>query len=404
MKKIEQLTEEQKALLPVYRDKWIKIGLSTEPANRPEAERGINLMYELAGLKKPKKIIWCDSPLTAALTNYVIEKVSKEEYVQDSIRNPTWGSVQDSDGNPVWNPIWGSVEEPVWNLVRDSIWDSVETSVWESIRTSILDSIVGVPPRPVWAPILRDRRHVCDFMLDSDGDPTRNPVRNFVNGQHDANWLGFYEYLKEVCGLNEETAKLEGLMILAKNAGWALPYKEVCLVCERHNVVKRDDRGRLHCEDGMALTFPDGWGIYAWHGVRVPKGIILDPEKITIDPIAKESNLEIRRVMCERYGWEKYFNDRMGRGYCKLINEKMVWNQPVRLFADEDEGVTRHFVHVINGTEESDGTKHQFIVNCKNIDNDAEKSVYGTYPELIEDIKKYYPKTWLQELRNSIRT
>ena len=36
---ITELTKEQKARFPEFVDKWIKIGLSTERANRPKAER-----------------------------------------------------------------------------------------------------------------------------------------------------------------------------------------------------------------------------------------------------------------------------------------------------------------------------------------------------------------------------
>ena len=61
MKKINSLTKEQEALFPKYVDKWLKIGLCTKPANRPKAEELINQCYEVVGLKKPKKIIWCGS-------------------------------------------------------------------------------------------------------------------------------------------------------------------------------------------------------------------------------------------------------------------------------------------------------------------------------------------------------
>jgi len=35
---IDKLTDEQKALLPVWRDKWIAIGLSCEPLDLPNAK------------------------------------------------------------------------------------------------------------------------------------------------------------------------------------------------------------------------------------------------------------------------------------------------------------------------------------------------------------------------------
>jgi hypothetical protein len=59
---ITELTEEQRALLPVYADKWIKIGLSTEPADKERAERGIRGYYRVAQREEPNQIIWCSSP------------------------------------------------------------------------------------------------------------------------------------------------------------------------------------------------------------------------------------------------------------------------------------------------------------------------------------------------------
>lgn len=58
---ITSLTKEQEDLLPVYRDKWISIGLNTEPANKNAAEAGIKRAYEIAGLTPPT-IEWFDSP------------------------------------------------------------------------------------------------------------------------------------------------------------------------------------------------------------------------------------------------------------------------------------------------------------------------------------------------------
>ena len=44
--KIESLTPEQEAQLDVYRDKWIKIGLSTERVDREVAMESVRKLYE----------------------------------------------------------------------------------------------------------------------------------------------------------------------------------------------------------------------------------------------------------------------------------------------------------------------------------------------------------------------
>src|SRR5688500_20382768 len=65
--RIDKLTEEQIARFPEWVEKWVKIGLSTEPANFDEAEAGVRGCYRAAGLAEPKVVLRMGSPLGAVL-------------------------------------------------------------------------------------------------------------------------------------------------------------------------------------------------------------------------------------------------------------------------------------------------------------------------------------------------
>ena len=251
MSRIDSLTDAQRSKFPEYVERWTAYGLSTEPADRPRAEKAMAKMYEIAGLDTPR-MVWCDSPLSMAFTRYTIASI--RDSVRDSVRASVGASVRDS--------------------VRASVWDSVR----DSVRDSVWDSVYG---------------------------------------QHDASWLSYYRFFYKECGLQNETKKLEGLWELCKSAGWALPCEDVCFISERHNVLSLDEQGRLHCEDGPACAYPDGFAIYAWHGVRLPEWIIEKPQDITVEKIDKETNAEIRRVMVERYGTERFLKD----GGANIINQ-----------------------------------------------------------------------------------
>jgi hypothetical protein len=142
-------------------------------------------------------------------------------------------------------------------------------------------------------------------------DSVRDSVWDSVGSQHDAWWLSFYSYFRDVCGLTAETDKLGGLFALAQSAGWALPHQKICWVSERHQVLSRDARGRLHCTTGPAVLYPDGWAIYAVNGVCVPSRVIESPESYTADEIRAEKNSEVTRVLAERLGWDKFL-DKIG--------------------------------------------------------------------------------------------
>jgi hypothetical protein len=62
-KKIDSLTPEQEALLDVYCNKYIKIGMSTD-TDKPRAEKAFKDLYKQQNLEEPE-IRWFDSPLAA---------------------------------------------------------------------------------------------------------------------------------------------------------------------------------------------------------------------------------------------------------------------------------------------------------------------------------------------------
>ena len=254
MARIEKLTDAQIAKFGDYVKRWTEIGLCTDPADRPRAEAAINEMYRQAGIAPPQKIVWCGSPLAQGMTRATI----LDKRVGDSVRASVRDSVRDSVG------------DSVWASVRASVGDSVWASVWASVGASVGDS--------VW---------------DS------------VYGQHDASWLAFYRFFRGEVGLSNQTAKLEGLWDLSQSAGWALPHRNICWVSERHNILQRDERGRLHSVAGPACAFPDGWAIYAINGTRVPAKWIEQRGELSVSDVFAERNAETRRAGCTLLGWER---------------------------------------------------------------------------------------------------
>ena len=251
MTKIKKLTPEQASKLATYRDEWLKIGLSTERADRPRAEAGVKLAYEAAGLAPPKLIIWLDSPLAGAIGAAMLAGTAKagknvRAQVGDQVRDQVWAQVGDQVGDQVWDQVWAQVGAQVGAQVRDQVYRA-------------------------------------------------------AYGQHDANWLAFYSFFREQCD-PALADKLRGMDEVARSCGWWWPFTNAVILTERPTEVHRDDRGGLHNRDGAALLYPDGWGIYAINGLRLAEQVIKAPETLTFEQVRDEPNAEIRRHMLDRFG------------------------------------------------------------------------------------------------------
>jgi hypothetical protein len=383
MSRIGTLTPEQIARFDEFRDRWTQIGLCTEPADRPRAEAVIRDMYRQGGLEPPAKIVWCGSPLSQGLTRAIIldQKLmrsigdSVEASVGYSVKASVDGSLRASVGERVQysvrDSVAESVEASVWASVEAGVWDSAGASVWGSVResvcSSIWDTVCGNVGDSVWnsfgavpwdrgCPARPSRKR-----RNSVGESVWDSVWDSVYGAHDAPWLAFYRYFHDAVGLVDETAKLSGLWELAQSAGWALPHQNICWVSERHHVLLRDDRGRLHCESGPAVAYPDGWAIYAVHGVRVPRYVIEHPHEIDIARIGAVRNAEVRRVMIDRYrhgeevsGSAAFIRDAGGERLDHDERFGTLWRRNV----PDDEPIV--MIEMVNSTPEPDGRRKRY--------------------------------------------
>jgi hypothetical protein len=98
---------------------------------------------------------------------------------------------------------------------------------------------------------------------------------------------------------------------------------------------RRDTQGRLHCETGPAVRWEeDGTGLYFWHGVEVPKQVIMFPHTLIPRQILQERNVEIRRVMIERFGAE-----RLIRATKAEMRDQSSWGTLHVLYFDDDDSL-----------------------------------------------------------------
>src|SRR5258708_4358021 len=69
-----RLTAAEQARILEFREKWIRIGLSTTPLDHQRAEGALRRLYAASGLARPS-IVWAPCPMTALLSAIVYTRI-----------------------------------------------------------------------------------------------------------------------------------------------------------------------------------------------------------------------------------------------------------------------------------------------------------------------------------------
>ncbi len=291
---LNELSQEQIALMPCVRDEWI--AKLKNPLDRQKAIEGIRFIYGLAGLQKPD-VLFVSSPMGGQYAANLFKNMAS---VGASVRASVWASVRDSVCAPVgasvrasvWASVWDSVGDSVGASAGASVWDSVWASVGASVWASVGDSVGASVRDSVWASV---RASVVlkfyDFAL--------------YGSCSDYGWVSFYDYFTRIGVINHE--KFNHFKSLIESGVYdMIQFDKLAIVCENPQFIKRNNNGRLHCTTGPAIGWADGYELYFINGRLMPESILKN--RITREQFINEKNAEIKGGMYEILGQRGVMN------------------------------------------------------------------------------------------------
>lgn len=363
--------------LETFRDGWISSAVSTVPVDRIRAEVTIDAAYSLAGLDKPKRYLWVSSPMGALVALGAL-RVLKWDGVGDGDRKRVNKAVFEDfitefagqlpetanrNVTAVLNGVRERISAGLHIRIRAQIIDDLNRPSYVSgtdrIRNALGDAVFGRMLAEIRSQV--DVRRLEDVGAEADDHVEALAVDLLHRkwGWDDDYWMAYCDVFAKAPWkrFTDRTLRRFTSLAEAKRAVPVFfPFPGIVVCCESPRTLETDDRGRLHRADGAALMYRDGWGIWAWRGARVPRMIVEHPEKLSAQRVEAEINVEVRRVMIERMGWERYIRE---AGLKPVQSDD--WGTLYRKeLSGDPEPLT--LVRVTNSTPEPDGGHKDYIL------------------------------------------
>jgi hypothetical protein len=343
-------TPDEKAILDERSEHCVRQCCSTEPLDREAATAVIAAVYRSIGKPRPK-VLFFSSPLMCLLAGKVLYPVRGQRPA----------------------PLWRRIRMQLWNQFNDQLWSHVpkdmDLEVWfehgvegrleRLVEGELRRQVVRRLRRRPGGPLLRRlKSQLPSELAGQDGasaelpsgefgsrmdvlaqeleewmgaqpptlvnpfsgelvvferleDQREGPLENVCAGPWWRVWLVLHDYLGRT-GVSYPP-QLRTLLQLwfeqARHCHWWFPYEGIVLASERPCAIRPDGNSRLHSGSEAALEYRDGFSLHAWHGIAVEPHVIVNPAAITVAEVERESNAEVRRVLIERYGWQRYIQD-----------------------------------------------------------------------------------------------
>ena len=354
------LTDAERAAMAEHTKRWIANAMRTDQADPDEVRAAIIGLYAAADLPAPR-VVLVPSPRVMAFA--------------------------------------GGVAAAIWWL-RDNAAEDPDLATYSATRNAT-DLATDIATASATDLATRNATHLAtDLATESATDSATESAPNiFVALAHDLlgrhamfglqcaqkwyvpyqggnMWAAFDCYLtaaRDIVGLDlPEHSKYAAWERAAKCGGFRWMHPKFCIVSDFPERLCVDDQHRPHSADGPSHRWRDGWELYHWHGVRVTRQIVMEPQTLTIDQVRAEQNAEVRRVMIERMGYQRYLRE-SGATLAHEDRYGKLWRAP----RPDDTDIV--MVEVINSTPEPSGERNRYMLRVPPTVTTAHEAVAWTF-------------------------
>lgn len=309
MPPIASLTPEQEALIPIYREKWRAIALSTEPIDRQRAKGALRAAYAIAGkadpefrfLNGPRELqeLWQQQSFVDFFFGQLGKPVSLYDpqflkQLQNRFTPDLWQQIvmqSESELFELQHQLYFLATHPLAQQFNQAIGEAWAES-WERSREQLRQQPGGewlmqlaavVQPQigatleelnaKIWQPLTNQsfmqpvvqewEKRIKFFQLINVIFTNFYPASLYpsvglcIESDFCSSMLDFSD---------SEMRHWMTFRSVVRSCGVVLPFKNICLVIERPTKILLDAEGKIHADEETAVNFADGSEFYAEHG------------------------------------------------------------------------------------------------------------------------------------------
>jgi hypothetical protein len=377
------------------------------PTDRAACEAIITRIYRRANRKAPV-FVWFDSPLDANLIHLWLQAMSAQPAPLQAPHSelPDLPVLRKLEfpldlGAPAWDPKlavvrWiaeelraasqlplifmrvGTVDEAIWSAVRSTMESRRKVIYRDGMLDLIHNFAEGVRALPLQRDLEKLRTYLSNLnpaqyeqLAQGAFIRTSSDHRFFSQGAHtraSVNMLMHWS-LYHVLGHTPTDDFADWVDAFKGLEAW-IPYDQVCLMMERPIEVSLDDLMRPHSDERAAIKFHSNWSVYCIRGIPVPERIFKGD--FTAVDIDDQPNVEMRRIMIDRYGLQRYLTD-SGAEEIHRDEFGILYQKETEI----DEPIV--VVQVRNSTPEPDGTFKSYMLRVPPSIRTAKEAVAWTF-------------------------
>lgn len=284
-----KLTDEHRAQIPDWNERWIKIIMSCDPIDVDKTTVAMRNMYRVANLAKPR-VIYAPSAyvgLTMLAASASVDPASRPD-----TDDPFIQAIYDGAGN---------------ELVSGQRWTS---EPFGNTPEEVIDNCVA-----------RIKK------LEPDRTKFRTVLSNwssYYNGGSEwGSWASYLSFVRDVVKWTHPSIENYSYYEQAVLCGGPrYMAAHTCIICDRPISRHINSDNQLHNETGPAIEWLCGAKVWYVGGVKVDEQIVMRPATQTIKQIEQENNSETKRVRIDRYGWVRYLQESSAKVVDKRHNDR----------------------------------------------------------------------------------